>query len=71
MDYAMPRILFFFGRPRFSLPAGMSQLCSLHFGQNAGRRSIRLTHLWPHRRQLQIMLAGIAICPIIINQFFS
>jgi len=32
------------GRPRFSFPAGTSQLVSPQFGHAFGRPSIRLTH---------------------------
>jgi len=63
--------LFAFGTgPRGSLPAGMSQLCCLHFGQCLGRPAIRFTHPYPHRRQSQILAFGIGIglfCTIITS----
>lgn len=59
----------FFGRPRFSLPAGTSQSCSLHFGQRTGRPSMRFTQTWAHRRHSQIMLLGIGTSAIMIGYF--
>src|SRR5437763_16696309 len=49
----------FGGRPRFKVPAAMSQSCSLQFGQRAGLPAIRLIHSWPQRRHSQIILRGI------------
>ena len=70
-DLIEPRsaTFFFGGRPRFSVPAGMSQSCSLHFGQRAGLPSMRLTQEWAQRRHLQIMLRGIDTLAHIIGHF--
>jgi len=62
----------FFGRPRLRFPTGMSQWCSLHFGQRMGLPLMRFTQACPQRRQSQIMLFGIGILrPINHSPFFS
>jgi len=53
--------LVFLGRPRFSLPAGMSHLGCLQRGQWAGLPAMRFTQVCPQRKQSQIMLLGIGI----------
>ena len=61
--------LAFGGLPIGSSPGRVVQYLDLHFGHSLGLPATFFTHWWPQRRQLQIILFGIAMTSNRIARF--